>query len=358
MRRWAVALICAVSITAQAQIAMTPQMLMPSPLGIVIMVGQWIMQDKKRVYYIRVAGTGSSETEARTNGFRLAVEQAVGTLILSETETRNQRIVRDEIITYASGFVDRFDIVKTERSGNQYQVTMDVWVGESRIANRLLNQSIDAGSIDGPRLSVQVETLRHERVSGDRIVETVLRDFPRRAFDVELNSSNIKFDHNRTVVLDVTYTFRWNRTYYDSLVESFRASAVESAGCWWPSRSCTERQNQQFRFANLAFDDPHKLLAMIQQFHDRKPAVLMTVVNRHNHVLARDCQVLLFSNLDNQPYHMPSEWLFSVVNNTAWINTRMSIRGQFRTNLGNDSALLNSADSVRLQVVPVSECRR
>lgn len=357
MRRLLTALICAVSLTAHAQMAVTPQMLIPSPLGVVIMVGQWIMQDKKRVYYIRVAGTGETTEQARTNGFRLAVEQAVGTLILSETVTRNQRIVRDEIITYASGFVDRFEVITTETRGNQIQITMDVWVGESRIANRLLNQSSADGSIDGSRLSAQVETLRHERASGDRVIETVLRDFPRRAFDVEMQTNRVSFDQNRTVVIDVPYTFKWNRTYYDSLREAFKYTSTDTAGCWWPTKECTERQNKQYRFMNMAFDDPNKLLAMIKHFHEQKPAVQLLVLSKGGHVLARNCQVLLFSNLENQPYYMPSEWLFSVVNNTAWVNSRMTIKGHFRVNLGHDTRLLESADRVELRVIPISECQ-
>jgi hypothetical protein len=48
----------------------------------------------------------------------LAVEQALGTLISSETEVNNGRIVRDEIVSYASGYVDRFDIVSTQPVDN------------------------------------------------------------------------------------------------------------------------------------------------------------------------------------------------------------------------------------------------
>ena len=56
MRGLVVVLLCALSLTARAQIApLTPQMLVPSPLGVVIMVGQWLMQDQRRVYYYSAA---------------------------------------------------------------------------------------------------------------------------------------------------------------------------------------------------------------------------------------------------------------------------------------------------------------
>jgi hypothetical protein len=153
-------------------------MLMPSPLGVVVMIGQWLLTpDKKRVYYIQVAGDGATPEQARNNGFRLAVEQAVGTLILSETEVRNQRMIRDEIITYASGFVDRFNITSTQPYGNGYRVTMEVWVGQSAIAQRLMHESVSGNRIDGTRLATQVETLGQENNSKVRVVSAVLERF-------------------------------------------------------------------------------------------------------------------------------------------------------------------------------------
>ena len=101
MRRLLMAVLCAVSVTAQAQISpAVTAALVPSPLGIVLTVGQWLLQDRRQVYYIQVQAPGDTFDQARQNAFRLAVEQAVGTLILSETESRNARLHRDEIITY------------------------------------------------------------------------------------------------------------------------------------------------------------------------------------------------------------------------------------------------------------------
>ena len=110
---------------AQAQV---PTLIMPNPLGIIITVGQWLYKGSEKTYYIEVAGQGRNPEEARLNGFRLAVEQAVGSVIASETEVNNSRVTRDEIISYASGYVDRYEIVKSEPQGAGYQVNMKVWI--------------------------------------------------------------------------------------------------------------------------------------------------------------------------------------------------------------------------------------
>ncbi len=109
MRRLVAIGACLVGLSAPlAQAQLTPVLtasLTPSPLGIALTVGKWIYDaaTKQQVYYVEVAGEGPDPTQARDNGFRLATELALGSLISSETEVRNGRIQRDEIISYSSG---------------------------------------------------------------------------------------------------------------------------------------------------------------------------------------------------------------------------------------------------------------
>jgi len=91
-----------------------------SPLGTGISVARWIYETaSEKVLYVEVIGEGATVEQARQQGFRLAVEHAVGTVVSSETEVRNDRQVRDEIITYASGYVDRFEVVEQQKVGTE-----------------------------------------------------------------------------------------------------------------------------------------------------------------------------------------------------------------------------------------------
>ena len=356
MRKFVISIICALSVAAQAQpLPITPQMFVPSPLGAVITVGMWLLQDSRKVYYIRVAGLGDTVEQARSNGFRLAVEQAVGTMVLSETEIRNQRIVRDEIITYASGFVDRFEILSTAQQNGRYRVTMDVWVGESKIARRLLNQSVGTGTIDGARLAVQVETLQQERQSADRVVETVVRDFPKRAFTVEVDRTQIDFDRNRTVNIEIPYRLSWNQAYVNALTESLQVGAQDRVNCWLVTPDCKARVDRQFHFNRLSFDDPQKLLIMLRHFNQNKPALQMRVTDRSGQVIRQICQGFVFSNTDNQPYHLPNNWMLEVQGNSVRLNSWLKLNGKMTMNLASISGI-NNAERVDIRVIPESEC--
>ena len=95
----------AVLTTAHANVL---SMFVPSPWTVGIGLVRWIAEGQEKILYVEVIGEGATLDQARQQGFGLAVEHAVGTVIVRETAVRNSRIARDEIITYSSGYVDRF----------------------------------------------------------------------------------------------------------------------------------------------------------------------------------------------------------------------------------------------------------
>ena len=195
-----------------------------SPLSAGITVARWIYETaSEKILYVEVIGEGATVDQARQQGFRLAVEHAVGTVVASETEVRNDRVARDEIITYASGYVDRFEVVEQQQVGNRVLVNMKVWVRPSRIANRLLHRSATVGTVEGTRVSTQIQTIQHERTSGDRLLKSVLADYPKRAFRIEMDKTQVIFDANRTGQLEVAFWLSWSPAYLDSVAEALSA---------------------------------------------------------------------------------------------------------------------------------------
>ena len=105
LKRLLVAVSATLALTAHASLI---ELLLPTPWGVGIGIAQWMHEDSEKILYVEAVGEGNTLDQARQQGFRLAVEHAVGTVIASETEVRGARIARDEIITYASGYVDKF----------------------------------------------------------------------------------------------------------------------------------------------------------------------------------------------------------------------------------------------------------
>ena len=328
---------------------------MPNPFGVALTVGKWIYDSvsKEQVYYIEVAGEGRTTEEARTAALRTAVEQAIGSIMSSETEVQNGRLVRDEIISYASGFVDRYEIVVQEPSQLGARIIMKVWVRRSALSNRLLNRSEKSGEIDGPRASVQLSTINQERAQGDRLVQTVLNDFPKRAFDIELKGTALKYS-NRQGMLDVPLKITWNQDYLKSLWTALEATSQRSSN---PQATIVVGSGGWFRGfgGTLTYDDTIKLQQVAGDMVGSRPAVLITILSNSNSVLLRQCY--RWPELDHNDGYVVREGRF--VRIAPYGNT-ISINGGFKLDavaqIPAYPGLLASASTVTADIVRSTAC--
>lgn len=269
---------------AQAQI-INGAMFMPNPLGIVLSAGEWIMSFRNKVYYIEVAGDGATPEQARQNGFRLAVEQAIGSLISSEAEVQNGRLIRDEIINYSAGYVDRFEIVSTSPHGSGTRVVMKVWVGRSALANRLLNESKVEGEVDGATAAVSLSSTLHEKVAGDKLLQSVLNDFPRRAYDIEIGRSRVVLNANRQAQLEIPFSIRFSQHYLDSLWAALVASQNKQG-----TIAEITLQSPGFFSAGgtVKYSDDEKFYLLSRTLIQSKPMVRVNLLSSDNRVVFTD----------------------------------------------------------------------
>lgn len=168
--------------------------------------------------YIRVTGDGSSFEQAKQVAFREAIQIQVGSVVVSERESNNLKTIKNEILVHSSGYVDDYKVISQSNSGNRISVTVDVKVRTSQIAEKLLNRS-DSANINGHRLDTQYQTYLDERQSGDAVLNTVLKDYPARAFNVEQGKVDFLLNGNRATAFSLPYTVRWNYRYIQSLNE-------------------------------------------------------------------------------------------------------------------------------------------
>jgi len=318
---------CVLCLSAQAQVPY--QLLISSPLGMVITAGSWLIKDSKKVYYIEVEGRGATSQEARDNGFRLAVEQAIGTVIASETEVRQGRITRDEIISYAAGHVDHFEIVSTVAVAEGYRVRMRVWVAPSVMSQRLLVRSESAGQINGDHAAVVLDSINREYAQGDRMTATVLRDWPKRSFDIELEPSTITQDEWRRPSLNLTVVMTLSKIYADSLFEAMQL-----------------KRNQPI--------DSIRLNQLYQTLIASEPKLEISIMDYQNQRIQVQCYDV--PELDHQVnYQVPDQFLVEFRGPYLLLNTRMHLHVPIKLPVTAQS--LANMQSVQAKIVRRSECK-
>lgn len=176
---------------------------------------------------IRVIASGNTPDEAKRNGFRSAIEIVVGSVIVSEKEAYNDRLLKNQIIEHSAGYVDDFKIINKYPSGSGVTMVMDVTVKNSVIASKLLNRS-EPSNINGERLDVQYKTYMEERGTGDAFLHTVLKDYPSKALNVQQGKVEYMLNGDRGTVFVIPFAVRWNYNYVKALNEAL--SKVQDTG--------------------------------------------------------------------------------------------------------------------------------
>lgn len=266
-----------------------------APVSAAITVGSWVISsDSKKLFEVEVRAQGATFDAAKKEGFRLAVEHAVGSFILSETEVRNDRTVRDEVITYASGFVDRFEIRNRTDTPSGVRLEMKVWVAHSSIAQRLLNKSEAANNVEGPRVQAKVSTYQDYRSSADRVLGVVLNDYPQRAFDVHLANTQVVLDTQRQPHMVVDFVLQWNEKFLGTLAETVqRINPKPECDSW--IRNCNTRSTIIVKTNIVAkdpqawFDDDITWNLMLKHLVISRPVYQLVVRNQQGLEQARDC---------------------------------------------------------------------
>jgi hypothetical protein len=280
----------ALAISSNAQSPLT--LLAPHPLTIALTVGQWLVKDSQKAYYVQVESTAATPAQARAEGFKLAVSQAVGTLVVAESEVKNQQLVRSEIIQYSSGYIQDFKILSETQIGSMTRVVMDVWVTESKIADRLLNVSKADGAVDGEKSAAQYQNNLNQLQSGDKLLGLVLKDFPSKAFDITVGKSVVSMPA-RSAQIQIPITIAWNKEYISSLTEVLEKVRQGQTGNYYrgPNWAAVIRyKNKTDWFMSIAsFRDRMKLELIEANLISSQPLIKLTIKDEVGRPLFNQC---------------------------------------------------------------------
>lgn len=123
-----------------------------------------------------VNGHGISREAAMQDAFRQAVEQAVGTLVDSQTRVRNYAVLTDDVYTKSQGFIREYSILSEQymdaRIAIQVRIIVDSEPNSQLMTTLQRLQMIDVGLRD-PRIAVIV-TEHYNRPLPDPVAESAI----------------------------------------------------------------------------------------------------------------------------------------------------------------------------------------
>lgn len=144
--------------------------------------------------------------QAIKDGLRKAVEQAVGTMISSETRVQNFQLLSDEIYTKTEGYVQNYKILGENQGKNVYEVTIQATVATGSIKDKLDALGLLLQQVGKPRIIILIAeqnigkqyyhywwgTQRGEQADLTVSENTVMDRFREKGFDFVDHSAQAK----------------------------------------------------------------------------------------------------------------------------------------------------------------------
>ena len=94
--------------------------------------------------------------QAVRDGLRIAVEQAVGTMVASETLVQNYEVLRDHIYSKTQGYIKDYTIIDEKEEGSLYRVTLKARVASENLENDLMALGVLMHRKEMPRIMLMV----------------------------------------------------------------------------------------------------------------------------------------------------------------------------------------------------------
>lgn len=181
---------------------------------------------------VEVEGHGGTPEQAKNNAFRAAIQQVVGTLVLSNREVKDNRLVRDEILDYSAGFVEDYEVTDAyQDEPNRHTVHMIVTVSDSKIAQRMISRAENNQHIHGAKVYDSVQSEIDMRNKGTQLLNEVLGSYPQNAYVINSGQSEFKVGRMRRPYVDFDYDITMSKPWVEAFNEAVSLVATSSKNC-------------------------------------------------------------------------------------------------------------------------------
>lgn len=127
--------------------------------------------------YIIATGYGISRKKALNNAFKTAVEQYVGLATQNDVMMKNNELIKDEVLTASSGFIQKYDVISQEQDDGMYVVKINALVESQKLIEKIKSLNISVKSFDGKNSYARVSTKVKSKKDAEKILKKVVGEF-------------------------------------------------------------------------------------------------------------------------------------------------------------------------------------
>ena len=118
-------------------------------IALLLILGSFQAWADDKVQTVESVGSGLTKGQAKADAIRSAVQKVVGGFVSSDLIMKNDEIIKDEVLMFSAGYVDKVVVVSENfSSDNTYKVRIRADVVSQRVQRKLEELNIATKSID------------------------------------------------------------------------------------------------------------------------------------------------------------------------------------------------------------------
>lgn len=126
---------------------------------------------------IVTTGYGENKEEALKNAFKSAVERYVGVLVDADTVVKNNKVIKDEILTASNGYIQSYDEISTKKSGDLIEVEIKALVKYQEVFDKVKSLDIATSAINNTKdIYAKVISKRVAKEDAEKILKKSIED--------------------------------------------------------------------------------------------------------------------------------------------------------------------------------------
>lgn len=141
--------------------------------------------ESQEIRKVAATGAGLDGDAALKNAFKVAVEEAVGTLVDTETIVREDDTIQEKILSASNGFIKSYDLIRQWNEDGLIRCRIEALVEIRQLKERLAAANISTLAVSGTDLAARVQTETSATEGAAAILGKRINDFPNRVLRIQ-----------------------------------------------------------------------------------------------------------------------------------------------------------------------------
>ena len=160
--------------------------------------------DQPKTMIVEAKGSGKDRDEALKDAFRDAVRRVVGAYVEEDTVVKNDRVIKDQVLTYSGGCVKNHEIVSDYKDGS---ITIRALVEQDKVIKRLKAANISVKEVAGGKMWDEMQSKRWKDKEAADLLRSVLKGFSGNCMRAEVVGEPKHEDRGSKIEVTVAVQF-------------------------------------------------------------------------------------------------------------------------------------------------------